>query len=210
MGIKRDKKTVNSYELEQIASSSIETVLVRKFKETMEAEESDIEDDNRQDELDYDAIEEELDLHVPMIGDDHDNDNNALLPNGFHNDDDAENREIFDNELPSRHAYLGEGREVGGRTILDEDLIVNLPLYNQPGVDLVPGQQLPLHLFHPSVISMMRTVIETTKIFGVVSLKADSTSWKGLVGTTAEIFEYIDADDGNTISNEDPRSVGLK
>merc|ERR1712112_293356 len=53
------------------------------------------------------------------------------------------------------------------------------------------------------------TVIETTKIFGVVSLKADSTSWKGLVGTTAEIFEYIDADD-NIISNEDPRSVGLK
>ena len=176
----------------------------------MEAEESDIEDDDRQDELDYDAIEEELDLHVPMIGDDHehDNGNNALLPNGFHNDDDndssstdgnfddeeipiqprimlggvmavlghqhrvddsssdeeeneddddeAENREIFDNELPSRHAYLGEGREVGGRTILDEDLTVNLPLYNQPGVDLVPGQQLPLHLFHPSVISMMR------------------------------------------------------
>ena len=50
-------------------------------------------------------------------------------------------------------------------------------------------------------------MIETTKIFGVVSLKADSTSWKGLVGTTAEIFEYIDADDGNAITNEDPRSI---
>ena len=70
--------------------------------------------------------------------------------------DDTDTRELFDSELPSRHAYLGEGREVAGRTILDEDRTVNLPLYNQPGVDLVPGQQLPLHLFHPSVISMMR------------------------------------------------------
>ena len=175
----------------------------------MEADESDFDDENRHGELNYNAIEEELDLHVPIIGDNviDDQQNGALLPNGFHGEDDdssssdgnfddeeipiqprimlggvmavlghqqrvddssneeeendddnddAENREMFDNELPSRHAYLGEGREVGGRTIIDDDLTVNLPLYNQPGVDLVPGQQLPLHLFHPSVISMMR------------------------------------------------------
>jgi len=59
------------------------------------------------------------------------------------------------------------------------------------------------------VISMMRTVIETTKIFGVVSLKADSSSWRGLVGTTAEIFEYIDADEANEQFDE-PGYAGLK
>ena len=41
-------------------------------------------------------------------------------------------------------------------------------------------------------------MIETSKTFGVVSLKADSGSWRGEVGTTAEIFEYNDgeAEDG--------------
>merc|ERR1719323_1486355 len=51
-------------------------------------------------------------------------------------------------------------------------------------------------------------VIESTKTFGVVSLKADSASRAGLVGTTAEIFEYINYDD-----TEDDRvnhNVGLK
>ena len=63
---------------------------------------------------------------------------------------------VFDRDLPGRHAYLGEGREVAGRTILDDDVSISLPLLNQPGLALVPGQLLPLHLFHPSVIAMIR------------------------------------------------------
>ena len=158
----------------------------------------------------YDVLEEELDLHVPIVGE---NNNNSegdgvvarLVPNGLHGGDDDStsdeeeelldeevplqprimlggimaflgqqrvddsssdegedpednegDRERFDSELPGRHSYLGEGREVGGRTILDDDSILSLPLLNQPGLVLVPGQLLPLHLFHPSAISMMR------------------------------------------------------
>ena len=48
---------------------------------------------------------------------------------------------------------------------------------------------------------MCRKVIHSTKTFGVVSLKADSSSWAGLVGTTAEIFEY---------QEEEEEAVGLK
>ena len=58
-------------------------------------------------------------------------------------------------------------------------------------------------------IFISRNVIESTKTFGVVSLKADSASWAGLVGTTAEIFEYINYDD----TDDDDRvnhNVGLK
>jgi len=118
-------------------------------------------------------------------------------------DDDVE-RERFDSELPSQHTYLGEGKEVGGRTILDDDHVLCLPLLNQPGLALIPGQLLPLHLFHPSVINMMKKVIDSTKIFGVVNLRADSGSWRGVVGTTAEVFEYREAGD------QDEREVGLK
>lgn len=127
--------------------------------------------------------------------------------NEFAADDDNEvERERFDSELPSQHTYLGEGKEVGGRTILDDDdeLVLSLPLLNQPGLALIPGQLLPLHLFHPSVINMMKKVIDSTKIFGVVNLRADSSSWRGVVGTTAEVFEYREAGD------QDEREVGLK
>eukprot|EP00092_Neocalanus_flemingeri_P026199 GFUD01028396.1.p1 GENE.GFUD01028396.1~~GFUD01028396.1.p1 ORF type:complete len:501 (-),score=156.82 GFUD01028396.1:23-1525(-) len=118
-------------------------------------------------------------------------------------EDDVE-REKFDRELPGRHTYLGEGKEVAGRIILDDDLVQSLPLLSQPGLVLIPGQLLPLHLFHPSVISMMKKVIDTTKTFGVVNLRADTSSWRGVVGTTAEIFEYRDAGD------PEDREVGLK
>jgi len=118
-------------------------------------------------------------------------------------EDDVE-RERFDSELPSRHTYLGEGKEVGGRTILDDDHVLSLPLLSQPGLALIPGQLLPLHLFHPSVISMMKAVLNSSKIFGVVNLRADTRSWRGVVGTTAEIFEYREAED------QEEREVGLK
>ena len=116
-------------------------------------------------------IEEEFDIHVPVIGDNPIIEQNILrLPNGFHISDDeavsdseddindeevpiqprmgiggllgvlgqhyqvddstdsdngddgdreTENREEFDSELPGQHQYLGEGRELGGRTILE-------------------------------------------------------------------------------------------
>ena len=136
---------------------------------------------------------------------------NQRVDDSSSEDDEDENvaeddvdRERFDDELPSRHTYLGEGKEIGGRTILDDELVQCLPLLSQPGLVLMPGQLLPLHLFHPSVISMMKTIINTTKTFGVVNLQADSRSWRGVVGTTAEIFEYREAGD------PDDREVGLK
>ena len=177
----------------------------------MDGEDADEDANNDQQEIDLDELEEELDLHVPMIRDnvsDDNEDDGRMVPNGYHDDDeevvedsdsdnnindeevphqprimlgnilaelgqhrvddsdnddddhaedddDQEAREVFDSELPARHAYLGDGRQVGGRTILDDDDVVSLPLLNQPGLALVPGQLLPLHIFHPAMISMI-------------------------------------------------------
>lgn len=41
--------------------------------------------------------------------------------------------------------------EFSGRTVLETNNIVELPLMVFPTVVLVPGQTLPLHLFHPQV-----------------------------------------------------------
>lgn len=96
----------------------------------------------------------------------------------------------FDTSLPAQHAYLGPGREVSGRTILEEDLLQTLPLLSMPGFVLVPNQVFPLTLFHPSIISMMKSVLAANKTFGVVNLRANAGDWRGELGTTAEIFEY--------------------
>ena len=109
----------------------------------------------------------------------------------------------FDSSLPAQHAYLGPGREVSGRTILEEDLIQTLPLLSMPGFVLVPNQVFPLTLFHPSIISMMKGVLASTKTFGVVNLRANSGDWRGELGTTAEIFEYREE------SQSDSSSVGF-
>jgi len=127
----------------------------------------------------------------------------VFRPNAAVEDDEDEQAEAshveegtavpFDTSLPAQHAYLGAGQEVSGRTILDEDLVQSLPLLAMPGFVLVPNQVFPLTLFHPAIISMMKTVLAANKTFGVVSLKASAASEeekRGELGTTAEIFEY--------------------
>ena len=65
-------------------------------------------------------------------------------------------RERFDRELPGRHEYLGEGREVRGVGEVED--LVSLPLFSQMHLSLTPGQTLPLHLFHQSLDSSVEVV----------------------------------------------------
>jgi len=110
----------------------------------------------------------------------------------------------FDRTLPGKHTYFGTEVEVEGRTILEESQVQTVPLISMPGFILMPQQVFPLTVFHPSVISLLRRVLSTSKTFGVVNLQADSAVWKGLVGTTAEIFEYGEEDP------TDHTSIGFK
>ena len=43
--------------------------------------------------------------------------------------------------------------EVGGRTVMEDDNIVSIPLLSFPNLMLVPGQTLPLTPFQPQVIA---------------------------------------------------------
>ncbi|XP_065058938.1 protein cereblon-like [Rhopilema esculentum] len=107
----------------------------------------------------------------------------------------------FDNTLPITHSYLGEGmEELHGRTIHEANDIVKLPLVLLPGVTLVPNQIVPLHIFHPQSVSMMKRVLEADKTFGLINFhrprrEGNGDVWQrpesqkaAGVGTTAEIF----------------------
>ncbi|XP_062520664.1 protein cereblon-like [Corticium candelabrum] len=98
--------------------------------------------------------------------------------------------EKFDRALPATHSYLGDGMdELSGRTVLDSEKEIELPLLPMYGVVLMPGETLPLHLFMPQFVTMMKRCLEGNKTFGVCTIKSGSdTDEFSDVGTTAEIF----------------------
>lgn len=61
--------------------------------------------------------------------------------------------------------------EVRGRTLLDEESIVEMPVVVQEGLVCVPGQTLPLTISHPHIMTMMRRVIEGNHTFGILSFR---------------------------------------
>ncbi|XP_070558131.1 protein cereblon-like isoform X2 [Ptychodera flava] len=98
----------------------------------------------------------------------------------------------YDPALPTAHSYLGTDlEEYSGRTVLDDDSYMNLPLLTLPNVVLIPGQTLPLHLFQPRLVAMMKHVLQSNRTFGLVTWSYDDLSGErtmAKVGTTAEIF----------------------
>ncbi|PSN56203.1 Protein cereblon [Blattella germanica] len=106
----------------------------------------------------------------------------------------------FDTALPVGHNYLGEDlEELRGRTLLDDDSTQLLSLLPQPDVVLVPGQTLPLMVFYPPTVNMLRELVHNHGTFGVVCTGHSDVLHRRManIGTTAEIYEY--SDDENRI-----------
>ncbi|XP_036387080.1 protein cereblon-like isoform X2 [Megalops cyprinoides] len=91
-----------------------------------------------------------------------------------HDSDDAEKPNIinFDPSLPTSHAYLGaDMEEFHGRTVHDEDSCQMIPVLPHVTVMLIPGQTLPLQLFRPQEVSMMRSLIQRDRTFAVLAYR---------------------------------------
>lgn len=59
--------------------------------------------------------------------------------------------------------------EFHGRTVHDDDSCQTIPVLPHTAVMLVPGQTLPLQLFRPQEVSMMRSVIQKDRTFAVLA-----------------------------------------
>jgi len=122
--------------------------------------------------------------------------------------------ERFDPSLPCQHSYLGQGRQVKGHSLEDtDDQVVTLPLLPQPGLALLPDQLLPLHLFHPALVSMVRDLCDgpgASRTFGVLggNHEGEMGGLAGSLGTTAQIFEVHDPERDQEDRNSN--DVGLK
>uniref|UniRef100_A0A3Q3XCV6 Protein cereblon n=1 Tax=Mola mola TaxID=94237 RepID=A0A3Q3XCV6_MOLML len=96
----------------------------------------------------------------------------------------------FDPSLPTSHAYLGSDmEEFHGRTVHDDDSCQTIPVLPHTAVMLVPGQTLPLQLFRPQEVSMMRSVIQKDRTFAVLA-HGDAGEPEAEFGTTAEIYAF--------------------
>ena len=72
-----------------------------------------------------------------------------------------------------------------------------LPLFPLPEVVLFPQEVLPLHIFESRYRIMLKSVLETDSMFGVI--KWDSNTKKmANVGCCAQIIKYQTADDGRS------------
>jgi len=66
--------------------------------------------------------------------------------------------------------YLGNDLEdVHGRTIHDDSSVVTLPVYSLNDVVLLPGQLLPLFLYDPLSVSMIKRVLDKDRTFAYIA-----------------------------------------
>ncbi|XP_047602355.1 protein cereblon isoform X4 [Lutra lutra] len=78
----------------------------------------------------------------------------------------------FDTSLPTSHTYLGaDMEEFHGRTLHDDDSCQVIPVLPQVMMILIPGQTLPLQLFRPQEVSMVRTLIQKDRTFAVLAYR---------------------------------------
>ncbi|XP_074645118.1 protein cereblon-like isoform X2 [Tubulanus polymorphus] len=105
----------------------------------------------------------------------------------------------FNVQLPVAHSYLGEDlEELHGRTIHDDDSCQSIPIIGLPGVILIPGQTLPLHVFAQSTVNMIKRILELDKTFGLVCLSYNESTYDEIhakIGTTAEILSIKEEND---------------
>ncbi len=72
-----------------------------------------------------------------------------------------------------------------------------LPLFPLPEVVLFPNEVLPLHIFEARYRMMLKSVLETDSLFGVVKLDPNTKSMAN-VGCCAHIIKHQTADDGRS------------
>lgn len=83
--------------------------------------------------------------------------------------------------------------EFHGRTVLDDDSCQTIPVLPHTAMILVPGQTLPLKLFRPQEVSMMRSVIHKDRTFAVLAHRYHE------IKRQIMIVDYTDLMDGKTI-----------
>jgi len=80
---------------------------------------------------------------------------------------------------------------------MGELLVRELPLFPLPEVVLFPQEVLPLHIFESRYRIMLRSVLESDSMFGVIKWDSNSKSMAN-VGCSAQIIKHHTTEDGRS------------
>ncbi|CAD7691244.1 unnamed protein product [Nyctereutes procyonoides] len=101
----------------------------------------------------------------------------------------------FDTSLPTSHTYLGaDMEEFHGRTLHGNNSCQVIPVLPQVMMILIFGQTLPLQLFCPQEVSMVRNLIQKDRTFAVLAY-SNIQEREAQFGTTAKIYAYREEQD---------------
>lgn len=167
---------------------------------------------NRRHENDDEEEEEDSDANNDEADEEENENDGAETEAGVKTTRSSVSEITFDKSLPRAHSYLGADLEdVHGRTIHDDDSHVTLPVLSLPGVVLLPGQMLPLFLFQPSLVAMIKQVLDRDRTFAYVApgnLEDDAFTLAN-VGTTAEVLAVKeDVDDLSGLAVTKIKAIG--
>jgi cereblon len=150
-------------------------------------------------------------------GDSSDEEEDELLHNQSYSSSESENNDEqngveddstdYDRSLPAQHLYLGELDEEGGTNIHEEETTPLLPLHYVSKHVLFPEEILPMQIFNPHSISMLRSAFTShTPVAVCTDLRDDhhfmdvpqrpSLQDLSPMGTTADIVACREDDDG--------------
>lgn len=139
---------------------------------------------------------EELQVEEAHSDDDDDDDD------ATHGGPSASEDVTFDTSLAALHTYLGEVDDTHHRiAFLEGGAVLNLPLFYLEGVVLFPGATLPLRVVQPNFIAAVEKAmnqLDASYTIGVVRVYRDNGRIRfSTIGTTAEIRQYKQLDDGS-------------
>ena len=80
---------------------------------------------------------------------------------------------------------------------MGEISVRELPLFPLPEVVLFPQEVLPLHIFESRYRIMLKSVLETDSMFGVIKWDSNSKSMAN-IGCSAQIIKHQTSDDGRS------------
>ncbi|XP_073087055.1 protein cereblon isoform X4 [Manis javanica] len=126
------------------------------------------------DERDPQDAERNMGNHLPLLPAESEEEDEIEMEVEDQDSKDAQKPNVinFDTSLPTSHTYLGaDMEEFHGRTLHDDDSCQVIPVLPQVMMILIPGQTLPLQLFHPQEVSMVRNLIQKDRTFAVLAYR---------------------------------------